>query len=104
MNPHLSKREEEVLHLILKGHMLQEIADQLFVTVKHVQGLKARIRRKWSVKSDIEIAFEAMRRGYISMPTPEDLPQNHHFEPANYTYTYIYKESSSKTIKITIDE
>lgn len=106
MSPHLSKREEEVLYLILKGCALQEIADKLCRTIKHIQGLKANIRRKWSVQTDVQIAFEAIRRGYISVPKKDlektQIPVSNSM--STITYIYTYKESISKTIKITIDE
>jgi two-component system, NarL family, response regulator NreC len=42
----LSRREREVLELLVRGHSHQEIADRLFVSVKTIETYRARVREK----------------------------------------------------------
>lgn len=42
----LSRREKEVLELLVRGHSHQEIADRLFVSVKTIETYRARVREK----------------------------------------------------------
>ena len=47
----LSRREQEVLELLVRGHTHQEIADKLFVSVKTVETYRARVREKTGLVS-----------------------------------------------------
>jgi two-component system, NarL family, response regulator NreC len=42
----LSRREHEVLQLLVRGHTHQEIADKLFVSVKTIETYRARVKEK----------------------------------------------------------
>ncbi|HTL50827.1 MAG TPA: response regulator [Steroidobacteraceae bacterium] len=51
----LSKREREVLDLVLAGHQTRAIAEALFITVKTVEFHRGRIHQKLGVQSMAEL-------------------------------------------------
>ena len=51
----LSRREREVLDLVLAGHQTRAIADALFITVKTVEFHRGRIHQKLGVQSMAEL-------------------------------------------------
>ncbi len=61
----LSAREREVLILVAWGHTNKEIAERLLISVKTVEGHKARILEKLNFKSRAEIVRYALRRGWL---------------------------------------
>jgi len=63
--PSLTKRESEVLGLVVKGFMYAEIGTSLGVSVHTVTTHIKRIYRKLSVNSRGEAVFEAMQLGLI---------------------------------------
>lgn len=54
-NPHLTPRQNDVLHLIDRGHKTQQIADDLHLTRKSVQRHVNGILRAYGVRSRIEL-------------------------------------------------
>lgn len=61
----LSSRELEVLSLYLYGYNYREVAIRLFISPRTVETHVSNIRKKWSCRTNIGIAIEAIRRGYI---------------------------------------
>ena len=61
----LSTREQEVLVHIAWGHSNREIADKLHLSVKTVEGYKARLMEKLELKSRSDIVRYALRRGWL---------------------------------------
>jgi DNA-binding CsgD family transcriptional regulator len=52
----ISKREEEVIHLVCQGLTNQEIADKLFISLKTVKDHNYRIFQKTGVRNRVELA------------------------------------------------
>ncbi|MBI2868692.1 MAG: response regulator transcription factor [Chloroflexi bacterium] len=63
----LSHREREVLKLVAEGRTNQEIADILVITPATVHTHRAHIMAKLGLRSPVELAKYAMRRGLISL-------------------------------------
>jgi DNA-binding NarL/FixJ family response regulator len=61
----LSAREQEVLVAIAWGHSNREIADKLHLSVKTVEGYKARLMEKLELNSRSDIVRFALRRGWL---------------------------------------
>ena len=61
----LSKRELEVLGLMIKGLKVADIADKLCLSPKTVSTYRYRLLNKLSVQNDIELAKLAMQHGFI---------------------------------------
>jgi DNA-binding NarL/FixJ family response regulator len=59
----LSAREREVLQLIAEGHPTRQIAKQLFVSVKTVEGHRRVIMRKTGTRGVAELTRYAIREG-----------------------------------------
>jgi DNA-binding NarL/FixJ family response regulator len=59
----LSPREVEVLTMIAYGYTNKEIADKLCLSVKTVEGHKARIGEKLGLKSRADVVRYALQRG-----------------------------------------
>ncbi len=59
----LTKREVEVLELICKGYTIKEIADQLFISQRTVDGHKANLFRKTGVDSSVKLVTFAIKNG-----------------------------------------
>ena len=68
MAPELTERELEVLRLIARGHTNREIAERLFLSVRTVEGHRARIQRKLgrSRRSDL---VEYVRERQLAEPS-----------------------------------
>ena len=61
----LSKRELEVLGLMIKGLKVVDISDKLCLSPKTVSTYRYRLLNKLSVQNDIELAKLAMQHGFI---------------------------------------
>jgi DNA-binding NarL/FixJ family response regulator len=59
----LSRREVEVVHLVMAGMTNREIAQKLFIAERTAEGHLERIRGKLGVRSRTEVAIWAARRG-----------------------------------------
>jgi len=57
----LSDREFQVLRLIASGKDVDEIADELFISVKTVRTYRDRILEKLKLKNNVEIAHYALK-------------------------------------------
>jgi len=63
----LSAREREVLQLIAEGNSTRDIAKQLFVSVKTVEGHRRLIMQKTGIKSVAELTRYAIREGITKL-------------------------------------
>ncbi|MGN6511899.1 MAG: response regulator [Chitinophaga sp.] len=61
----LSDRELEVLKLICNEYTTQEIADQIFLSSRTVEGLRQKLLEKLSVKNTVGLVLYAFRNGLI---------------------------------------
>lgn len=61
----LSKRELEVLGLMIKGLKVGDISDKLCLSPKTISTYRYRLLGKLSVQNDIELTKLAMQHGYI---------------------------------------
>lgn len=61
----LSEREKQVAMMVVNCQNAQEIADQLFVSVKTVNTYRYRIFEKLGVNSDVKLTHLAIRHGLI---------------------------------------
>lgn len=65
--PHklLSEREYQVMCLLVSGQSLSDIASELFLSIKTVSTYRTRVLEKMKMKSNVELAFYAMRHGLV---------------------------------------
>jgi two-component system response regulator NreC len=61
----LSEREREVLRLLALGHTNQEIAGQLFISVRTAETHRAHIMRKLRISTRAEIVRYALANGRL---------------------------------------
>jgi len=61
----LSQREREVLRLVALGHTNQEIADQLYLSIKTVETYRARVMDKLNLRSRSALVRYALTRGLL---------------------------------------
>jgi DNA-binding NarL/FixJ family response regulator len=66
----LSERESEVLRLLALGHTNQEIAKQLFISVRTAETHRAHIMQKLRLSSRAELVRYALERGLMKNPPP----------------------------------
>jgi DNA-binding NarL/FixJ family response regulator len=63
----LNEREIEVLKLVCQEYSNQEIADKIFLSVRTVEGYRARLFEKTSSKNLVGLVIYAIKRGIISV-------------------------------------
>lgn len=63
----LSEREKQVAMMVVNCQSPQQIADQLFVSVKTINTYRYRIFEKLGVDSDVKLTHLAIRNGLISL-------------------------------------
>mgnify|MGYP003289166723 CR=1 FL=1 len=64
----LSEREREVLRLLALGHTNQEIAKQLFISVRTAETHRSHIMQKLRLSSRAELVRYALERGLLEKP------------------------------------
>jgi two-component system, NarL family, invasion response regulator UvrY len=64
----LSEREMQVMLMITSGMSVQEIAQQLFLSSKTVNGYRYRMFQKLVIKNDVELTYLAMKHRVIEQP------------------------------------
>lgn len=62
----LSRREQEVLKAVAQGYTNQQVANQLYLSVKTVETYKARIMEKLNLHSRAELVRFALQRGLLT--------------------------------------
>ena len=65
----LSEREREVLRLLALGHTNQEIAKQLFISVRTAETHRAHIMQKLGLQSRAELVGYALAHGLLEQPS-----------------------------------
>ena len=63
--PRLTKREQEILKLISKGHTTQAIADALFVSPLTIETHRRNLMVKFKVKNAAELIMEAAKQKLV---------------------------------------
>lgn len=63
--PRLSRREKEVLELIVQEHTTQEIADRLFISVNTVETHRASLLSKFGARNIAGLVREAIEKGLV---------------------------------------
>ena len=63
----LSRREREVMSMMLQGQRLKEIASQLDISVKTVTTHRSRLMKKLSVEDNLGLYRYGIRAGLISV-------------------------------------
>ena len=68
-NPYdqLTRRERDVLKLLVEGYSTKEIADTLIITPKTVEGHKTNLMVKLGIHNRIELVKYALRKGIITI-------------------------------------
>ncbi|MFZ5940058.1 MAG: response regulator [Bacteroidota bacterium] len=61
----LTRRESEILHLIYKGKTNKQIADELFISLRTVEGHRARLLKKTATNNSITLMLYASRHGLL---------------------------------------
>ncbi|HUC82067.1 MAG TPA: response regulator transcription factor, partial [Flavisolibacter sp.] len=61
----LTKREKEILKLVAEGMSNQEIADQLFISLRTVETHRLNLSQKLGAKNTASLVKEAIKRGLI---------------------------------------
>jgi two-component system response regulator NreC len=61
----LSRRERQVLHMVALGYTNQQIADQIYLSVKTVETYRARVMEKLELKSRAALVRYALRHGLL---------------------------------------
>ena len=64
----LSEREREVLRLLALGHTNQEIAKQLYISVRTAETHRAHVMQKLRLQSRAELVRYAIARGLLEQP------------------------------------
>lgn len=63
--PALTRREKEVLQLIIDSHSNQEIADKLFLNLRTIETHRYNLMQKMGVKNVVDLVKSAMESGLI---------------------------------------
>lgn len=61
----LTRREKEILQLIAEEHSNQEIAEQLFISLRTVETHRLNLTQKLAVKNTAGLVKEAIKRGIV---------------------------------------
>jgi two-component system invasion response regulator UvrY len=61
----LSKREFQIMLMVIHGEKVKDIAEKLFLSTKTVNSYRYRIYQKLNVQSDVELTLLALRYGII---------------------------------------
>jgi len=69
--PNITKREREILALLVEGHSLKEVAAQLDISPKTVEAHRANFMKKLDLHNTIDLVRYALREGIIK---PEHWP------------------------------
>lgn len=65
----LSEREFQVLHLLVKGRSLKEIAGDLSLSVKTIRTFRARVLAKLGLQSDVDLVHYALQHRLVEKRT-----------------------------------
>ena len=102
MNYDLSKREQQVLKLLLSGYLQKQVATELGISESRVQDIKSIIKKKWGVDSDIEFILTAVRKGFLEVENKHKGSYSHYSVNSSDTLNvfYSYAPSRKKNVRI----
>lgn len=63
----LSAREIQIIHMIIKGEKVTDIAKKLFLSSKTVNSYRYRFFKKLNVKTDVEVTHVAAKYGLVTL-------------------------------------
>lgn len=63
----LTKREKEILHLVLEGCTTQEIADKLFISARTAETHRLSLLKKLDAKNTASLVMKAIQLGFIEI-------------------------------------
>lgn len=101
MNTSLSKRELQVLEMLLTEHTQKEIGFTLNLSVSRVNDIKRSIQNKWNVTTMVGLVKESIKRGYLKLEerVPENCPTcRDKVKQADLFYMYDYNEIGRHSI------
>jgi two-component system invasion response regulator UvrY len=67
----LTDREMEVMMMVIRGVMVNDIADRLFLSPKTVHSYRSRIFEKLKVENEVSLLLMAMKKGLIHIEEAE---------------------------------
>ena len=70
----LSDREQEVLNWLARGMTNQEVADEIFLSVKSIETYRYRLQKKLGLKSRAELTQLAVESGLLATAPGESQP------------------------------
>jgi DNA-binding CsgD family transcriptional regulator len=94
MKKSLSKREEQILKLILAEYSQNEICKLLDLSYSRVSDVKSIVMEKWGVKTMIGLVKESIKRGYLELE--EDTFEESNDRTLNQQFIYDYKGDSDQ--------
>jgi DNA-binding NarL/FixJ family response regulator len=62
----LTRREKEILQLVVKGHTSKQMAEYLHLSQRTVDHHRSNLLRKFNRKNSVEMANYAVRNGFVS--------------------------------------
>ena len=71
----LSQREKQVLRLVALGYTNQQIAAQLFLSVKTIEAYRARLMQKLQLKGRAALVRYALRKGLLDDQAGQQMHQ-----------------------------
>jgi DNA-binding NarL/FixJ family response regulator len=69
----LSRREREVLDLLVRGHTHQEMADKMFLSIKTIETYHGRIREKTGLKTRADFVRFGLEAGLLQSAEANEL-------------------------------
>lgn len=92
MRKKLSKRETQVVKLLLAEYTQAEIARLLKLSSNRVHDVKRIIFEKWGVESMVGLAREAIKRGILELEDDTfEEPEKQQNQAPEFVYTYTVK-------------
>lgn len=64
----LTSREQEILSFIALGYTNQEVADQLYLSIKTIESHRSNIMEKLNLRTRSDLVKYAMKNGYLDFP------------------------------------
>ncbi len=62
----LTRREKEILQLVVKGHTSKQMAERLHLSQRTVDHYRSNLLRKFNRKNSVEMANYAVRNGFVT--------------------------------------
>jgi DNA-binding CsgD family transcriptional regulator len=93
MSKRLSKREKQVLKMLLAEYSVTEISKVLDLHLNTVSGTKTRIMKKWKVTTMVGLVKEGIKQGYLELEDEQPLTRietlRDKADPSSYLYRYF---------------